>query len=264
MLIHKVQDLREHSQLSDYELSELSGIPLDRMNDILSGGEKESDYASLLVLEEVLATGEKVPFSYNRTMQESCLVREAGIPYQYRARKSNYNIEDIERLSEYQRAELIRGVLYMLAAPSRMHQFLISELLYRIRRHIADNRGGCQVYTVPFDVRLFGNDMTCVLPDILVVCDKTKLTDKGCFGAPDWVIEIVSASNSKHDYVTKKEEYRQAGVREYWIIDPFQKNLSVYTFETSEEPKVYSYSEEVPSEVLSGFRVRVDDFIGQF
>ena len=264
MLIDRIRELRNHAQLSDSALAELSGLPSERVNAILSGQEQNPDYASLLVLEEVLATGERIPFTYNPMMREPFVVRETGVPYQYKARNADYDIKDIEKLSEYQRAELIQGVLYMLAAPGRMHQFLVTELLYRIRRHIDDHRGGCRTYTAPFDVRLFADNTTCVLPDILVVCDKKKLTDKGCCGAPDWVIEIVSAGNSKHDYVIKKAQYRNAGVREYWIIDPFRKKLTVYTFASSEEPKIYGYEEVVPSEVLPGFTVRIDDFIGEF
>lgn len=176
------------------------------------------------------------------------------MPYAYQARR--YCGEDIDSLSESVRAELIQGVLYMLSAPNRMHQLLISELIFRIHSHIRGRKGGCQVYTSPFDVRLFGDDSTVVQPDILVVCNKEILTDKGCCGAPDWIVEIVSASNSSYDYTTKLMQYQKAGVREYWIVDPYEHKISVMNFENPALTGQYSYEEEVPSGVLEGFDVR--------
>ena len=91
---------------------------------------------------------------------------------------------------------------------------------YRNRINIKSIRPDSQVYTAPFDVRLFGDDSCTVQPDIAVICNREILADKGCSGAPDWIIEITSASNARHNYVTKMVQYQKAGVREYWIADP--------------------------------------------
>lgn len=127
--------------------------------------------------------------------------------------------------------------------------------LLEIESFIRKNKGKCHVYASPFDVRLFGDASTIVQPDILVVCSRDILTEKGCSGAPDWVIEIVSRSNSSHDYVRKLMQYQKAGVREYWIVDPFQELISVFNFEDAGKSAQYGYSEAVPSGVLEGLAV---------
>ncbi len=260
-----VQDLKEMKKrkgMTNEEIAQKSGIPFSTVNKILSGVTKNPRYATLLAIEQVLATGDEIPFTYDSLREEPLLMREANAPYAYHARI--YNGEDIEKLSEDVSAELIRGVLYMLSAPNRMHQLLVAELVFRIKSHIREKNGKCHVYPAPFDVRLFADDSTIVQPDILVVCNKEILTERGCNGAPDWVIEIVSAGNSRHDYTTKLVQYQKAGVREYWIVDPFEHRITVMNFENSGLTEEYSYSEDVPSGVLEGFRVRFQELEEQF
>lgn len=258
MDISDLKNLKKEAHLTNSEIAELSGIPVSTVNKIFSGATLNPRYATLLAIEQVLTTKEKLPFTYDTMREEPQLVRETSTPYAYSARQ--YGEDDMESLSEYSRAELIGGKLYMLAAPNRMHQFLVTECLFRIRSHIHGNKGGCQVYTSPFDVRLFGDGKTIVQPDLLVVCDRHKLTDKGCTGAPDWVIEIVSGSNSSYDYITKLLQYQKAGVREYWIIDPFQRFVTVYNFERPERTGQYTYEDAVPSGVLEGLSLCIGDF----
>lgn len=253
-----LQDLKERKKkagMTNGEIAKLSGIPLSTVNKIFSGATKNPRYAALLAIEEVLATGREIPFTYNELTQEPMLVQDSAMPYAYRARQ--YEGADIDALSESARAELIGGVLYALAAPSRMHQWLVSELLYRIKSHIRERQGDCQAYTAPFDVRLFGDDSTVVQPDILVVCNKSILTDRGCAGAPDWLIEVVSAGNARHDYVLKLMQYQKAGVREYWIVDPFERSVSVFNFENPGLTGQYTYEDAISSGVLEGFCVRM-------
>lgn len=262
MTVQDLKELKKKSKMTNAEIAELSGIPYSTVNKIFSGATKNPRYATLLAMEQVLATKEKIPFTYNTLTEEPMMLRDAAMPYAYQAR--TYTSEDIDKLSEYARAELIRGVLYMMSAPSRMHQLLISELMIRIGNHIQGKKGGCHVYTSPFDVRLFGDDSTVVQPDLLVVCNKAILTDKGCSGAPDWLAEVVSASNSAHDYNTKLIQYQKAGVREYWIVDPFERKVSVMNFENPALTEQYSYEDEVPSGVLEGFRVRFRELEEKF
>ena len=135
-----------------------------------------------------------------------------------------YTIEDIYNLPNGQRAELIDGKLYMMAAPGRVHQRIVMELSFRIREYIGRNGGDCEVYLSPFAVFLNANDRIYLEPDISIICDKNKLTDEGCKGAPDWIIEVVSPSSRPMDYNKKLFKYRTAGVREYWIVD-YERNL---------------------------------------
>lgn len=145
-----------------------------------------------------------------------------------------YTVEDIYNLPEGERAELIDGQIYYMAPPKRKHQKLAMELSTAINSYIKAKGGSCEVYAAPFAVFLNEDDYNYVEPDISVICDKNKLDDRGCNGAPDWVIEIVSPSTKQLDYFTKLFKYRTAGVREYWIVDLEKNNVRVYYFETEE------------------------------
>ena len=114
-----------------------------------------------------------------------------------------YTIEDIYALPDGERAELIDGKIYYMAPPGTKHQSIVSELHYQIKDYINRNNGGCDVFPAPFAVFLNGDDTNYVEPDISVICDKDKLTEKGCNGSPDWVIEVVSPSSKVMDYFTK-------------------------------------------------------------
>lgn len=254
MDINDLKKMKKDSGMTNSEIAELSGIPLSTVNKIFSGATKNPRYATLLAIEQVLSSKEKIPFEYDWVKEEPVLVREETSPYAYSARK--YDDEDIEKLSEYNRTELINGKLYMLSAPGRLHQYFVGGLFFEIKSFIRDHSGKCQVYVSPFDVRLFEDNTTVVQPDILVVCSRDILTEKGCCGAPDWVIEIVSKSNSSHDYVRKLMLYQKAGVREYWIVDPFQERIMVINFEDPKKSGEYTYADPVPSGVLEGLEIR--------
>jgi Uma2 family endonuclease len=174
------------------------------------------------------------------------------------ARRVEYNTtEDIYNLPDGQRAELIDGKMYMMAAPGRAHQGLVTEFTYLIRDYIRNKNGDCVIYPSPFAVFLNADDKTYVEPDICVICDKDKLIDEGCKGAPDWIIEIVSSTSGRMDYYIKLFKYRTAGVREYWIVDPMKKRVMVYNFEhdTIEE---YSFSDKVKAGIYKDFEINFD------
>jgi len=163
-------------------------------------------------------------------------------------------IDDIYNLPDGQRAELIDGEMYMMAAPGRIHQELITEFTYFIQDYIRYKNSDCKVYPSPFAVFLNADDKIYLEPDISVICDKNKLTDKGCNGAPDWIVEIVSPASRRMDYYLKLFQYRTAGVREYWIVDPMKQRIMVYNFEqdTVEE---YSFSDKVKAGIYEDLEI---------
>jgi Uma2 family endonuclease len=137
---------------------------------------------------------------------------------------------------EDQRYELIDGVAYAMApAPSRQHQRLVFELAREVANVLEGS--GCEVNVAPFDVRLPGADEadedigTVVQPDISVVCDPSKLDDKGCRGAPDWIIEVLSSGSAGHDQVRKLALYERHGVKEYWLVHPVDRVVTIYRLE---------------------------------
>lgn len=167
-----------------------------------------------------------------------------------------YTIDDIYALPDGERAEMIDGKIYNMAPPSRTHQQILFSLGRKIADYIDLKSGNCEVNIAPFAVFLNDDDINYVEPDISVVCDHTKLDDKGCHGAPDWIIEIVSPGNKAMDYFTKLFSYRVAGVREYWIVDPAKDLVTVYRFE-KETMEQYSFGEMVPVGIYDGFAVKV-------
>ncbi len=163
--------------------------------------------------------------------------------------------DDYWSLPEGVRAELIDGELWDLASPSRRHQEIVGELAHALKSFVAEHGGSCKVYQAPFAVNLFGDDSTFVESDLSVICDRAKLSDRGCEGAPDFIVEVVSPSNPGMDYVTKLGLYKKAGVREYWICDPERERTHVYRFEDDSVPSIYPFALPVPCGVFPGFEM---------
>lgn len=140
-------------------------------------------------------------------------------------------LEEYETLPEDVRAEAFNGQLHYLASPSQTHQAILLELSSMLNSYVKEQKGGCKVLPAPFDVKLADDPLTLVQPDIMIVCDKNKLSENRCNGAPDFIIEIVSPSNASDDYIRKLYYYKTYGVREYWIVDPKRKTVMVNYFE---------------------------------
>ncbi len=167
-----------------------------------------------------------------------------------------YTIDDIYALPEGKRAELIDGQIYYMAPPGRTHQQISGYLHSAIYSHIKEAHGNCEVYASPFAVFLNKDRINYVEPDLSVICDTSKLDEKGCHGAPDWVIEIVSPSSKARDYMIKLLKYCTAGVREYWIVDPTKKMVSVYQIE-QELVEQYSFGEDIPVGIWENFSINI-------
>lgn len=170
-------------------------------------------------------------------------------------------IEDIYALPDGQRAELIDGDMYMMSPPGRAHQKLVYQLGRQIGDYIDSNHGECEVYPAPFAVFLNQDEHTYVQPDLSVICDKSKLDDRGCNGAPDWVIEIVSPSSQQMDYMTKLFKYRDAGVREYWIVNPEKETVLTYFFEGENDSIQFDFTDDVPVRIFDGWSVNIAELL---
>lgn len=140
-------------------------------------------------------------------------------------------LEQYEALPENERVEVFDGQICLMASPSQAHQTILLELASLLNSYVKGKKRGCRVFPAPFDVKLTDVPLTIVQPDILVVCDDKKLDGKRCNGAPDLIMEIVSPGNASDDYIRKLYYYKNAGVREYWIVDPRRKIVTVNYFE---------------------------------
>lgn len=144
-----------------------------------------------------------------------------------------------------------------MAPPSWKHQKISGYLYSVIYNYIKNNNGKCEVLAAPFAVFLNEDDINYVEPDISVICDSSKLDDKGCHGAPDWIIEIVSPSSKTRDYMTKLFKYRTAGVKEYWIVDSDKQMIMVYGFE-KDTVEQYNFGEDIPVGIYEGFTIKIE------
>lgn len=175
--------------------------------------------------------------------------------------KDHFTSEDYWNLPEGERAELIDGRFYNMAPPSRIHQKISGQIYKIVSNYIDAHHGSCEVYAAPFAVNLDADDKNWVEPDISVICDPNKLTDRGCTGAPDLIFEIVSPASRKMDYSLKNTIYSEAGVREYWIVDPAKERVTVYHYEEDVAPVIYSFSQEISVGIYPGLTIRIDDLI---
>ena len=170
--------------------------------------------------------------------------------------KAEYTKEDFYNLGEDAHFELIDGILYDLATPTSIHQLLCTKIATELSKYIDSQSGECLVFGVSPNIEIDHDiekhdkkmDKTVVIPDVVVLCDREKLKDGKIIGAPEFVVEVLSPSTAKYDKGIKFKKYMNAGVKEYWIIDPKRKSVCVYIFSNYSEFNitVYSFTNEVP------------------
>ena len=177
------------------------------------------------------------------------------------AEEIKYTYKDYLRWDGKVRYELIDGVAYAMAAPSRLHQKISGELFRQLSNFLRGKP--CEVYHAPFAVRLnFDSfDDKVVEPDILVVCDESKFDARSVKGAPDFIIEILSPYNIKHDTVIKFRQYQKAGVKEYWIVDPQYKTVEVYILKDGKYGvgNIYRDNDIIHVHTLKGCQINLAD-----
>ena len=250
-----LDDLKKRKQrlgLTNEELAEKSGVPLGTVQKIMSGITKAPRGETLRALEKVL-------FAYPESIDETPipLLEESFSRYMVSKKKGEYTLEDYLALPDEARVELIDGVLYDMATPTTIHQHLIIEIAFQIRNQMDSCGEGCLLLASPVDVQLDLDEKTIVQPDILILCDKEKLTKSRIVGAPDFVVEILSPSTYQKDLMIKGKKYQQAGVKEYWIIEPEAKIIIQFDFTGQHPVHFYSFAQQIPI-LISGGHCRVD------
>ena len=220
MTIKEMQALRKQLGYSYQQVAQLSGVPLGTVQKVLLGITESPRYETIQALEKVFKTTHA---------------------------KELFTIENYFKLPEEERVELIDGVFYDLAAPTNKHQIIRDEVFVRFRDYIRRKTGKCITVTSPIDVQLDCDDKTMVQPDVVVVCDRDKFQKGRIYGAPDLIVEVLSKSTKKKDIMLKGPKYQNAGVREYWMVDPVKKRVHVYRYEVEELlPTMYTFEDKIP------------------
>ena len=238
-----IEEMRQKKQELGYsyeQIAELANLPLSTVQKVFGGITKSPRYDTLKALEQVFDV-----FSTK-------MIAEPSIPYGSPKKQGEYTVEDYMNTPEDMRLELIDGVIYDMATPTIIHQIIGFELCKVIRDYIQKKKGNCIPIVSPVSVQLDCDDKTILEPDVVVVCDRDKFKNGIIFGAPDFVVEVLSPSNRKKDLTIKHFKYMNAGVREYWIIDPVKKNIVVYDFETLDLPEIYTFEHKVPVKIFNG------------
>ena len=238
MTVEEMKQRKKELGYSNEKLSELSGVPLGTVQKVLAGVTRSPRYETLIALERVLK-------------KQTDRIDEA-LPETSEKRQGDYTVEDYYLIPKERRVELIDGVIYDMASPTAIHQILSTELCNIVRSYISQQKGRCIVMAAPMDVQLDCDDKTMVQPDVMVICDRDKITRKCIYGAPDLAVEILSDSTKKKDMYVKLGKYMEAGVREYWLVDPKGKKVIVYDFEAEVTPSIYGFSSKVPVGIFKG------------
>lgn len=186
-----------------------------------------------------------------RQYYDAEVVKETA-PYYTGKRQEEYTIEDYYALPDEQRVELINGVFYDMAAPTLIHQ-LISGKIYRVLdEFVCKRKGTCTPFIAPIDVQLDCDERTILQPDVVVVCEQDKLTNRCIYGAPDLVVEVLSKSTKRKDMFLKLAKYKNAGVKEYWMVDPEKRTVLIYDFWHDDEVKIYGFDSTIPIAIFDG------------
>jgi Uma2 family endonuclease len=215
--------IKEERGYSLRRMSEFTGVPVVTLQKVFSGATPNPRKTTLDAIERVLTSDEE---------------RYRGKSYEYTSRiidkgnpsnKDNgYTLNDYYALPDDRRVELIDGVFYDMAASKTVHQDIISYIHVSLYEYIRDNKKPYKVFESPIDVQLDCDDKTMLEPDVVVVCDRDKIKEFGIYGAPDFILEVISKPTRHKDMTVKLGKYQSAGVREYWIIDPYKEVLITY------------------------------------
>jgi len=221
-------------------ISRFSGVSLETVQKIFEDGEPLKDFETWRALNDF----------FERPVHSN-YVSEGAAAYN-RKRQGEYTLDDYYAIPEDIRAELIDGVIYDLSAPTTIHQAIAGFIYARLLAHVLAHKGLCMPFISPVDVQLDCDQSTMVQPDVIIVCDRDKLINRCVFGAPDFIIEVLSPSTRRKDMIVKLNKYMTAGVREYWMIDPKKKNVLVYDFEHNQYPMIFGFEDTIPVHMWNG------------
>ena len=257
--------------LTSEMIAERSGVPLSTVQKIFAGITSNPRLETRLRIERVLLKENADRYFYSTDDSGASVVRESNLAKLYGKvetvnnqlevqdvhtagdKAGPYTVEDYIRVSADRRVELINGYLYDLASPTSRHQMATSLIMKVLLDYAERHDFECMPYQSPLDVRLSRDNRTMLQPDLFVICQNDAV-DNGKYieGAPDFVIEVLSPSTAIRDMKDKLNAYFEAGVREYWVIDPDMFIIDVFSYENAEMFKRYTFEDQVPVGISGG------------
>ena len=283
MTIQEMRDVKERTGLSNKALAALAGVPLGTVQKVLSGETKAPRLNTVMAISEALERALDDIEQYRRQLSTdpdlsgTMHLREDSSAFRYKGgsadipdviedawtrswrRQGTYTVKDYEMIPDGVRVELIDGVIYDMGAPTLAHQ-LIAGYIYKEMFNFGERSGkkNCMPVIAPYDVQLNKDDRTMVQPDVLVICNRDgRDVSKRLYGAPDFVLEVLSPATKSKDLIIKSGKYAAAGVRECWLVDPETQEVLVYDFENLRFPATYTFHDAVPV-MISGGELIID------
>lgn len=241
MTLSEMKKKKKELGLTNEMISQLSGVPLGTVQKIFAGVTDSPRYDTLDALNKAFGSSDTQPD----------LVREASGTYGSK-QQGEYTLDDYYALPDDLRVELIDGVFYKMSSPTTIHQLIISLIWKDLWDYIEEKKGGCLPFASPVDVQLDRDDRTILQPDVLIVCDRDKIIRRCIYGAPDFIVEVLSPATRRKDSYLKLQKYANAGVSEYWLIDPDRKKILVYDLVHEEPPVIYGFDSTIPVALYDG------------
>ena len=260
MTIEELQARKRALGYTTEQIAEKSGVPVATVRKIFGGVTKSPRAKTLRAIEWALGfAGPDVPLvreeAFEYTVSEKGARGDQNL-HLFGKAQGAFTLEDYYSMPEDWRGELIDGVLYDMTSPLVKHQLIGGYIYSAFFHHVAKTGGTCLPMIAPVDVQLDRDNKTMVEPDVLIVCDRSKIKNgRRVFGAPDFVMEVLSPSTRKKDISVKTNKYVNAGVREYWIVDPEEKHVTVILTGAEDSDvrmKHYTFEEKVPVHIWNG------------
>ena len=256
MTLSELKERKRELGLTNKDIAERAFMPLSTVEKVFGGTVSSPRRDTLMKLSMALDEG---TFVYDNMEQgvDPDVVSDVKAAYSAEKKKTSYTMDDYWRISEIRRVELIDGQIYDMASPSINHQTIVMDIFLQLMKNKNECNKDCYVFASPATVQLDADDRTGLQPDVLVVCDKDKVNSKTIFGAPDFVLEVVSPGNRSYDMNFKLHKYSDAGCKEYWIVDYERNQILKYDFTQDTLIEIFTFDDKVPV-AISGNKCAVD------
>lgn len=251
MTLSELKERKRELGLTNKDIAERAFVPLSTVEKVFGGTVSSPRRDTLMKLSMAL---QEESFVYDRMERgiDPDVVSDIKAQYKAEKKRTAYTMDDYWKISEIRRVELIDGEIYDMASPSTVHQRIVSGIFVQLLQSKKECNKDCTVYVSPTTVQLDADDKTGLQPDVFVVCNKAADNGKAIFGAPEFVIEVVSPGNRSYDMNFKLHKYNSAGCREYWIVDYERDKIIKYDFTKDNLIEVYTFGDKVPVTISDG------------